>query len=383
MRPVSPTASRSRGGQAAIAGRVPERVVDGLEVVEVDQDDGDARAAAQRVVQPALEARAVGEAGAGVDERALPQLGLELALLGEVAQGEHDARHVGIVDAVGDADVGVDGVTGRVPQQQVALGGVGHPPGGDKQVVQPAAMDGVNELLEAVAVQLGDRTAEQRLDRVGGERDRAALVEHEHRVGGVLDEGPEAALGVEQRRALAGLAGGARALALGGAAAAGEAGEQQTGQQRGQGAGAGREPPGMGVVVVGDGPGALDLGVELRVDGHQLSADVHPEQRGGALVATSGGRVEQPTGAVQRARGRAQGRRLRAAGHEGAELVAVAPCRQARLRLRVAQALELVECPVGLDEVVLALVLAGDVDVQRRRPRRPAEQHNQRARQQA
>ena len=210
-------------------------------------------------MQPALEARAVGEAGARVDERTLAQLALQLALLGQVAQREHDALDVGIVDAVGHAQVGVDGVTGGVTQQDVTLGGVGHATGGDQEVDEPAAVLRVHERVEAGAAERGGGPAEQRHDGVGDERDGAALVDHEHRVGRVLDERAEAALGLEQRRALAGCTGRVGALALGGAAAASGGDQQHTGEQQRQDAGPDGELPGAHVVAGGRGGRAVDL----------------------------------------------------------------------------------------------------------------------------
>ena len=60
------------GDEQLVAGGVAGAVVDGLEVVEVHEEDGDRAAAAvgagQRVVEPVGEQRAVGQAGERVVE---------------------------------------------------------------------------------------------------------------------------------------------------------------------------------------------------------------------------------------------------------------------------------------------------------------------------
>ena len=81
-----------------VAGRMAEAVVDGLEVVEVDEHDSDRRAAATRaldgVVDSVGEQRAVGEARHGVVERLVGELILELLPLADVAAVQHDTADV-------------------------------------------------------------------------------------------------------------------------------------------------------------------------------------------------------------------------------------------------------------------------------------------------
>ena len=76
--------------QDGVARRVPERVVHGLEVVEVEEDDGAAGAMApapaQRLDDPVLEQRAVRQAGQGVVERLVLEPALERRALAHVAR---------------------------------------------------------------------------------------------------------------------------------------------------------------------------------------------------------------------------------------------------------------------------------------------------------
>ena len=78
-----------------------EAVVDGLEVVEVDEEHGDEvpppRPALERVRDPLREERAVRETRERVVERLVRELLLERTALGDVARGDDDAadvRHV-------------------------------------------------------------------------------------------------------------------------------------------------------------------------------------------------------------------------------------------------------------------------------------------------
>ncbi len=91
--------------QHLVAGRVAEAVVDRLEVVEVEEDHGDARVlarrAGERVVDAVGEQRSVGQPGDGVVEGLVRELLLERRALAGVAAVEHDAAHVLVVAEVG------------------------------------------------------------------------------------------------------------------------------------------------------------------------------------------------------------------------------------------------------------------------------------------
>ena len=105
-----------------VAGSVAQRVVDGLEVVEVDERDGHdlvvPRGALQRLLDAVEEQRAVREAGQRVVQRAVAQLGLQLALLGRVADAQHEAAHRAIGAQVGDGDHDGQPEAGRVAHAQ-------------------------------------------------------------------------------------------------------------------------------------------------------------------------------------------------------------------------------------------------------------------------
>src|SRR6185436_20336001 len=82
--------------QQLVADRVPERVVDLLEVVEVDEQHAHRAGAApgelERLLQPVAEQHPVGQAGEPVVERLVGQVALQAAALGDVPDGQHHAR---------------------------------------------------------------------------------------------------------------------------------------------------------------------------------------------------------------------------------------------------------------------------------------------------
>ena len=91
--------------QQAVAGRMAQRIVDRLEVVEVHEQDRHrqvvARQALQRVLDAVAEQRAVGEPGDRVVEGLVRELLLEGFALRDVPGVEDDPLHVGIVHQVG------------------------------------------------------------------------------------------------------------------------------------------------------------------------------------------------------------------------------------------------------------------------------------------
>ena len=107
------------GLQQLVADGVAERVVDRLEVVEVDEQHDDrvglGTGDAQGVVHAIEEQRPVGEPGELVVEGTVAELAFEVALLGDVAERGDDPVDRGATDEVGDDDrrlaelaVGVD-----------------------------------------------------------------------------------------------------------------------------------------------------------------------------------------------------------------------------------------------------------------------------------
>ena len=116
------TQPQGHDAQQFVADRVAERVVDGLEAVEVDAQQGHrlARAAqADRLVQPLAKAHPVRQAGQLVVVRHALDLGNGAPLLGDVVMGRDPA-------AVGHRLV-VNGEAAAVPQCDHGVGGgVGH-----------------------------------------------------------------------------------------------------------------------------------------------------------------------------------------------------------------------------------------------------------------
>ena len=104
--------------QEPVAGLVAERVVELLEVVEVDQQQRElglgGAGLGRRLLEAREQAAAVGQPGQRVVHRVVlalggerAQLGLELAAIGRVAHVEHVAGDAGVVQAVGGDDVEV------------------------------------------------------------------------------------------------------------------------------------------------------------------------------------------------------------------------------------------------------------------------------------
>ena len=87
-----------------VAGRMAETVVDGLEVVEVDEDDADRRASAPRALDRMLDAvceeSAVRELGDGIVERLVRELLLERLALADISAVQDDAAHMLVLEQV-------------------------------------------------------------------------------------------------------------------------------------------------------------------------------------------------------------------------------------------------------------------------------------------
>ena len=175
--------------QQLVAGRVPEPVVDGLEVVEVDEQHGHlggaARTAAERVLGAVVEQRAVGEPGELVVEGAVAQLLLEALAGVVVAHGQDEP-----VDArVGDQ---VRGHGGDVPEGAV---GIDHPPLGLRRFAVRLVGHGGQQDGDAAAssgcTRSSSRSPEPTLEgvgRAGHGPQPAAGVKDQDQVRRVLDD---------------------------------------------------------------------------------------------------------------------------------------------------------------------------------------------------
>ena len=97
--------------QHAVADGVTEAVVDGLEVVEIDEQHRHADALAQgpghRVAHALVEQRAVGQMGDRIVEGLVGELLLERLALGDVAAVEHDPADRAVAEQVGVQDLEV------------------------------------------------------------------------------------------------------------------------------------------------------------------------------------------------------------------------------------------------------------------------------------
>jgi hypothetical protein len=154
---------------------VAQAVVDVLEVVQVDEQDGQvARGrAGQGVLDPLGEQGPVGQAGQPVVERLVDELGLELLAVRDVAGVEHQAADVGVLEQVGGDRLRVQpgavavahppGLGGRHPRPQ---GRLGHEPG------HPLAVVGVDQGERVAVDQLGRVVAEHAADRLTVPRPR-------------------------------------------------------------------------------------------------------------------------------------------------------------------------------------------------------------------
>ena len=199
--------ARADLAQQAVARGVAERVVELLEVVEVDQQQrelGLDRAGRGRgLVELGEQLAAVGQARQRVvhgvvlalgDERA--QLVLELAAVGRVTHVEHEALDAVVVQAVGrdDVEVAVAALAVGEAQRQVA-GVLGLPVGGVEVAVERGPVVRVDEVMQASADDVVGRVAEDVADRLRLPADALVGADDRDDVGGVLDDRIELALG--------------------------------------------------------------------------------------------------------------------------------------------------------------------------------------------
>ncbi len=145
--------------QQCIAGRMTVRVVDLLEAIEIDAEDGHAVVAVRcgkRLLHAFAEQKPVGKTGQGVMPGHVGDALLGPALLGDVLMGRHPAavRHPGVHDAY-DAPVGQ---LGRLARDN-ALGGVPRQIAFDILAESPGGLARFQKLAQAAT----------RSDEVGGE----------------------------------------------------------------------------------------------------------------------------------------------------------------------------------------------------------------------
>jgi hypothetical protein len=181
--------------QQLVAGAVAHRVVDHLEVVQVDEEDADGALGAARVVErvrhPLGEQHPVRQAGQRVVVGLVLQLLLELVLLGDVTQGEHHAAHGPVAAQVARAHLehGVAAVEALDPEQE-AVRARGDP--GQDQVHHPGDVGPrlrVDQVLEPVSLDLD--VAEDGGGGRGRVGDQAVVADDQDRVRGVAHQRAE------------------------------------------------------------------------------------------------------------------------------------------------------------------------------------------------
>lgn len=182
-------------------------VVDDLEVVDVQEEHGQAGAAAggpgQGLVEAVLQQQAVGQAGEGIVHGLVGESLLRLLALGHVADEGHGQVAVGRLDG---AEGDVDGELGAVPPAagQLEAGAHGAGPGVGQVAVPVSHVGGP----EAVGKQDLDGLADQLLPVVAEEALGLAVDQHQapggigdhRRVGRRVQHDPEALIGRRQRQ---------------------------------------------------------------------------------------------------------------------------------------------------------------------------------------
>jgi hypothetical protein len=201
--PRDGVAGRERAGEPSrrrdeqgVAGCMTESVVDGLEAVEVDEQDARARPPASRsrdgLLEPVVEQGAVGEPGELVVEGAVRELLGELLLLGHVA-GVPDQTADGVVveqvaaQALQHAGppVAVEHREGHRHTELAARGETVH------RLAHDGAVGSDGDGRKRASLPVARRDAEQTLDGRADVADPPVGVGHHGDIGGLLDQGLE------------------------------------------------------------------------------------------------------------------------------------------------------------------------------------------------
>ena len=183
-----------------VAGCMPEAVVDGLEVVEVDEHDRDRRSSAlraqDRVTDTVGEERAVREVRDRIVEGLMRELVLECLSLADVAAVQHDAADVLVLQEVRVLHLELE--PRAVAVQQRTLDDMGL-----RAAADVGLADAGQDLLQALSIGCAEQTGElgpldvvraipeDALDGRALVRDDAVGVEHRDEVARVGHERPE------------------------------------------------------------------------------------------------------------------------------------------------------------------------------------------------
>ena len=183
------------GDQEVVAHAVAHRVVDELEVVQVDEKDPNHTSATvagtERPLDPIPEQHPVRQTGERVVERTVSELVLQFPLLGDIPQGEHDAAHRRVVAEVAGGDLDIEAAAIRAHDLVAAGGAGGRPTGphGEQRTLGIVVVPGRDEVEDGCS---HHRTrAENRLRGRAGIPDATGVVHDQNDVVGVLHERPE------------------------------------------------------------------------------------------------------------------------------------------------------------------------------------------------
>ncbi len=178
-----------------------EAVVDVLEVVDVQEQDGHGQLAAalgdEGVLDAVAEQRAVRQAGERVVERLVLEFGLERLALADIADVEHDPLDRLLAEQVRREHLHLAPALARVPTPE--LGGDGLPRGCRggccEHRVDARCVVAVDEFRHRPPDHLLGCVAERRLDRRARELERPVGIHDADHVRGVADQGTEPRLG--------------------------------------------------------------------------------------------------------------------------------------------------------------------------------------------
>ena len=186
-----------------VAGGVAEAVVDLLEAVQVQEQHRDrggvAFGAEEGVVDPVLEQGPVGQGGEVVVEGLVDELVLELAAFGDVAGVEHQPADAGVVEQVGDGELGRAVMASVMPDWQLQLEHAVGPLGDvGERLDQPRLGLGVEDAGERLGQQLLIAVAEDPGHGLADVLHVGVSVDQDHDLRAVLDQGLEALLAGSQ-----------------------------------------------------------------------------------------------------------------------------------------------------------------------------------------
>lgn len=188
----------------AVSGSLPEAVVHGLEVVEVQAEEGQGPALApgpgQGMGQPIAQKRPVGEPGQGVVEGQVADSILEALALVHVAQGHHHPLDARLGQEAEGRDLDVPPGAVRLPHPPVRGAGRARQVRCLGQEVEATIhVRGVKEAGQGLALELGAPVTEDALHRRREVAHPVLRIHHHDHVGGVLHQGPEPHLALPRR----------------------------------------------------------------------------------------------------------------------------------------------------------------------------------------